>query len=247
MWWFFLHHFLFKNRLTALMFSAPLAAYSCSCPFCCLSPVSVSLLLCFSLNSSALARWSIDFIDYGTVEVEVEVKAAQCCLFISWHLPQHMINYKLCPQPPHSPLHLPLSLVSLSSLPTPPPLLLSLIIKSNKLFSIDLLAASNKQHPRNGADPEAAPLFPLLHSPPSTCRGCWLTTHWEHLMCNNDLYLGTQSARCWNSLCQSRRSGLSRLGGNASTSLIIRMWIFLFGFSHTYTRAHAHIPPLRGK
>lgn len=136
---------------------------------------------------------------------------------------------------------------SLSSLPTPPPLLLSLIIKSNKLFSIDLLAASNKQHPRNGADPEAAPLFPLLHSPPSTCRGCWLTTHWEHLMCNNDLYLGTQSARCWNSLCQSRRSGLSRLGGNASTSLIIRMWIFLFGFSHTYTRAHAHIHPLRGK
>lgn len=72
-----------------------------------------------------------------------------------------MINYKLCLTPP-SPY---LCLSFLSSLPTPPPLLLSLIIKSNKLFSIDLLAASNKQHPRNVADPEVAPL-PLLHSPP---------------------------------------------------------------------------------
>lgn len=76
-----------------------------------------------------------------------------------------MINYKLCPLLPHIPLPLPLFLISLVSLPTPPPLLLSLIIKSNKLFSIDLLAASNKQHPRNVADPEVAPL-PLLHSPP---------------------------------------------------------------------------------
>lgn len=63
------------------------------------------------------------------------------------------------------PLPLPLFLFSVVSLPTPPPLLLSLIIKSNKLFSIDLLAASNKQHPRNVADPEVAPL-PTLHSPP---------------------------------------------------------------------------------
>lgn len=47
----------------------------------------------------------------------------------------------LCLQP-HSPF------VYFSSIPL---LLLSLIIKSNKLFSIDLLASQLQQHPRNVA------------------------------------------------------------------------------------------------
>lgn len=79
--------------------------------------------------------------------------------------------------------------------------LLSLIIKGNKLFSIDLHAASSTvQKPADTPAPAPATawnwpwkqgmqrLLPRLFMLFSWC--CWLTTHWEHLMCNNDLYLG---------------------------------------------------------